>query len=399
MQLKLTFLLLHTWLKDSENERLMLHFTQVWQNKLSSLNCATFPWDPPPAAAQAANPSAATSNGSGGRAVHQAQAVAATGAGGVQIKTEAGESSNSGGPSVTNPQAAAQRAANLMAQKFGNNQAQVPTLSAPPGGRAPTAGQASTNAAASYQQHQPPNGVAGAQSDGGGDGSQDWGAVMTRRNAQGEEELGRVEVDGLLRRQIEEMGQRMEGGGLMLPLHERPKPVKGKKPTANVGALVTPSPFLRSEDSSSALTPKIAQVDGGDDSSSEGKPDIKDEDDEVDEDAINSELDDPDDAGPADNDDDESMTQIMLCMYDKVQRVKNKWKCTLKDGVLSVNGKESVTCIRWGFLLTVGSTATSSTRLRASLSGSDGLVMAWNSTRLATSTAVRRAEGKRSTST
>jgi len=29
-------------------------------------------------------------------------------------------------------------------------------------------------------------------------------------------------------------------------------------------------------------------------------------------------------------------------MYDKVQRVKNKWKCTLKDGVLLVNGKEYV---------------------------------------------------------
>ena len=26
--------------------------------------------------------------------------------------------------------------------------------------------------------------------------------------------------------------------------------------------------------------------------------------------------------------------------YDKVQRVKNKWKCTLKDGVLNANGKE-----------------------------------------------------------
>jgi transcription initiation factor TFIIA large subunit len=51
---------------------------------------------------------------------------------------------------------------------------------------------------------------------------------------------------------------------------------------------------------------------------------------------------------------------MMLCMYDKVQRVKNKWyvhpypvpgpyftnslyrKCVLKDGVLTVNGKEYV---------------------------------------------------------
>lgn len=32
----------------------------------------------------------------------------------------------------------------------------------------------------------------------------------------------------------------------------------------------------------------------------------------------------------------------ILCTYDKVQRVKNKWKCTLKDGVMSVGGKEWV---------------------------------------------------------
>ncbi|KAH0186348.1 hypothetical protein KCU86_g12070, partial [Aureobasidium melanogenum] len=30
----------------------------------------------------------------------------------------------------------------------------------------------------------------------------------------------------------------------------------------------------------------------------------------------------------------------VLCTYDKVQRVKNKWKCTLKDGIMSANGKE-----------------------------------------------------------
>ena len=50
---------------------------------------------------------------------------------------------------------------------------------------------------------------------------------------------------------------------------------------------------------------------------------VKDE--EVDEDAINSDLDDPDDDQEEDDDDDDSMGHIMLCMYDKVQRVKNKW--------------------------------------------------------------------------
>jgi len=58
---------------------------------------------------------------------------------------------------------------------------------------------------------------------------------------------------------------------------------------------------------------------------------------------INSDLDDSDSAdengddpavsGPADQD-------IVFCTYDKVARVKNKWKCTLKDGMIHMNGKD-----------------------------------------------------------
>jgi transcription initiation factor TFIIA large subunit len=66
-----------------------------------------------------------------------------------------------------------------------------------------------------------------------------------------------------------------------------------------------------------------------------------DDDDEEDEDAINSDLDDSDEDDHNENEDDE-IPQIMLCTYEKVQRTKNKWKCVLKDGVLTVNGKEYV---------------------------------------------------------
>lgn len=55
-------------------------------------------------------------------------------------------------------------------------------------------------------------------------------------------------------------------------------------------------------------------------------------DDELDQDELNSE-----------NEDEETeQSQIMLCLYDKVQRVKNKWKYTLKDGVANVNGLDYV---------------------------------------------------------
>jgi len=58
---------------------------------------------------------------------------------------------------------------------------------------------------------------------------------------------------------------------------------------------------------------------------------------------INSDLDDSD----SDVDDEEDPTaaagadvDIVFCTYDKVARVKNKWKCVLKDGMVHVNGKD-----------------------------------------------------------
>lgn len=56
-------------------------------------------------------------------------------------------------------------------------------------------------------------------------------------------------------------------------------------------------------------------------------------------DDINSDLDDTDD-----DDDDgeggEEIEHIILCLYDKVTRTKNKWKCILKDGIMLVNGRD-----------------------------------------------------------
>ncbi len=104
----------------------------------------------------------------------------------------------------------------------------------------------------------------------------------------------------------------MEGGGLMLPLKEATKG-RGRpgKPRSADGP---------------------AQFDGLDD-------DIKSEED--DEDAINSDLDDPDEGRDEDEDDDESMGHMMLCMYDKVQRVKNKWY--VSAGFVVV-----LCCVVWG---------------------------------------------------
>ncbi|CAM9021369.1 unnamed protein product [Wickerhamomyces anomalus] len=61
----------------------------------------------------------------------------------------------------------------------------------------------------------------------------------------------------------------------------------------------------------------------------------------LDSDDINSDLDDSDeeDLG-SDEDGDDAEGMIILCLYEKVLRVKNKWKCNLKDGVANINGKD-----------------------------------------------------------
>lgn len=133
-----------------------------------------------------------------------------------------------------------------------------------------------------------------SQVDGAGD---EFEGVLVRRDENGEtSELGRMDIDRMLHEQMAVKAKQMEGGGLMLPLKKATK----SKSIAKKTGLDGPSGF-----------------DGPDD-------DIKREE-EIDEDAINSDLDDPNEVDIEDEDDDENMDQVMLCMYDKVQRVKNKW--------------------------------------------------------------------------
>jgi transcription initiation factor TFIIA large subunit len=146
----------------------------------------------------------------------------------------------------------------------------------------------------SYQGGGPP------QTDGPGDEEEGFGFIK-----QGNEVMGRVEIDGLIRAQIERNGRHMEGGGLMMPLRQ----------ASSQSQRALERQRLRQVQSQRGVGQ--GQVDGGDDD------DVKAE--ELDEDAINSDLDDPDEGLNDEEDEDEGMGHIMLCMYDKVQRVKNKW--------------------------------------------------------------------------
>ena len=51
---------------------------------------------------------------------------------------------------------------------------------------------------------------------------------------------------------------------------------------------------------------------------------------------LGSDLDDEDELDEVDD----PKANIILCQYDKVTRTKNRWRCTLKDGIMHLNGKD-----------------------------------------------------------
>lgn len=152
--------------------------------------------------------------------------------------------------------------------------------------------------------------VSKSQTDGAAD---ETIGILSGVNSNGElVEMGRIEIDNLIRKRIEANGRAMEGGGLMLPLKKHTPSGRDKERKS------VPGNKDYSEYVSAQTSAPRAQVDGAD-----SDDDLKEE---ADEDAINSDLDDPDDdALNDDEDEDGDMGNVMLCMYDKVQRVKNKW--------------------------------------------------------------------------
>ena len=179
------------------------------------------------------------------------------------------------------------------------------------------------------------------------DGADDWKDYVARRRLEALENPAQaLELDSTIRQQVELMSRSMEGGGLMLPLAEQSKLPQAKKRKVigiEPGSSTGHSASIVAQSSNTRYAPRMPQLDGvEDDDEEDSKEGIKDElfGDEDDEDAINSDLDDPDDNIIEEEQEEGRPAQIMLCTYDKVARVKNKWKCTLKDGVLTTGGKE-----------------------------------------------------------
>lgn len=75
------------------------------------------------------------------------------------------------------------------------------------------------------------------------------------------------------------------------------------------------------------MTLKVPQTDGAED----------------DEDELNSDLDDSSDDNLSGNEDeDDNHGNTILCVYDRIHRVKNNRKFTFRDGIVNVNRKDYV---------------------------------------------------------
>ena len=141
--------------------------------------------------------------------------------------------------------------------------------------------------------------------------------------------ISREQADKVILRQIGTVEKRKEELVAAMQRVGRKKSVARRRPDAYEAALSADTSYPYSSPVTLSNHVGLSQLDGG----SSAEPDD-------DEDAINSDLDDPEDEDIENQDEDETPLQVMLCMYDKVQRTRNKWKCVLKDGVLTIEGKE-----------------------------------------------------------
>lgn len=349
----------HTLAPPAAVSGTLLTGLQLWQKKLSVLHVAQMPWDPQPAQPQISNPPTVPSNDAKQPQMPPQMPPASAPppnsqyGSGVRVKQEAGNgyennmpSYNMNGYNLPNGNVAQQRAAALLQQNYGA-QAQASIASAfpqqnnvgLPGQQQPQQQQQQrpmnlqmppNRQQQAQQQHQPPqqqgpppgqpqqqqqSSLYAAQTDGSGDAEEQWKSLVAARRAEADQ--ARIDADGMLRAQFEQRMDVIESG-LMQPIEELPSS-KSKKRRAPAAA-------------GPSGTSSIPQLDG--------ELGLEDEKEENDDEAINSDLDDSDEEQIQENDDDGPQGDTMICTYDKVQRVKNKWKCTLKDGVLSTGGKD-----------------------------------------------------------
>ena len=367
----------YTQCVDCCDARRYTNIWQEWQIKLSGHHIAQMPWDPKPVPQSAAAPPAHPSNATNLPSSSYSTYDTATGnaGNGVRVKAESGSEHQYNGYAPQGPQGGIARAQQLVQQQYGSTaNASINAMQrgggglALPGQQQPHArpqglqlpGQTQQNQQQALQQQQAamqrqqqqqqlyhqqqqqprikmennsPQLAQGSlqpnysQTDGSDDALEQWQTLLAERRAITAER--RQQADRMMHDHILQHSAELQSG-LMLPLDELPSSKRQRRAQA-----------AASSSNSKQARRDIPQMDGAvDKDEDDEKVDVKDEDDEN---AINSDLDDPDEEGPNGmGDEDDDKIDSILCTYDKVQRVKNKWKCTLKDGVMKVGPREWV---------------------------------------------------------
>ncbi|KAI9725659.1 MAG: transcription factor IIA subunit alpha [Chrysothrix sp. TS-e1954] len=350
--------------------RVLQVLQEKWQTRLSKGHRANFPWDPQPESAseKTAAPTASQQGQQGAASnaqqqpqrqyqQHQPGSATSPNAGNRPIKQEQYDLNSPNGPSphapsvsgnaalhASNPALVASQRAQAMVravqqQHFGNQRPNVPPAQPIVNGL-PSMPQTNVQqpvqrvaAQPPIKQEAPPHSTTVPQTDGADDAPEQWSDVLASRQAHAGDI---VKIDGIIRRRVEDGARRLEAGGLLVPLNERAP----SHSQSSLGYISDDHPSSSVNDTSS----RPAGLDGVDEEAEEDNDDDENlEDDEVAAaDAINSDLDDSDDDVVNGGIEGHVGDDVILCLYDKVQRTKNKWKCTLKDGVVTVEGKDYV---------------------------------------------------------
>ncbi|KAJ7702991.1 transcription factor IIA, alpha/beta subunit-domain-containing protein [Mycena rosella] len=121
-------------------------------------------------------------------------------------------------------------------------------------------------------------------------------------------------------------------GGQTSVLSFPPGPPQGRGPIPQVDG--------PSEDSDDSTTPPPASYAPRTSHPSLPQPQASSSTAPADSEAINSDLDDSDTEDEDLEDGAGANSEIVFCTYEKVTRVKTKWKCVLKDGMVHANGKD-----------------------------------------------------------
>ena len=296
------------------------------------MKVAEMPWEKPMAL-----PTVASAKREPESAASAAKARDASNYSNVKIKTEPGYE-NPYAYTPANGQFAARtsgldgnlahsRAQQLVAQRMASTTAnanRLPHMSQAGTISQPRGQQSAHPSAQHYPNNLGPQALSRPQTDGTDDAYEDWAKLMAAMKAGGDDT--RRAADGLMQARVDALAARLDSG-LMVPLEPEPK---SKRAKAAMRARQALAPACQTPSTA------ISCFDGP----SNGETDVKEEPKVHDDDEINSDLDDSDDGVDDAGSNDDENTDIILCTYEKVQRVKNKWKCTLRDGMLSTSGKE-----------------------------------------------------------